>query len=457
MRITRRVLLVFFGLFGLLAVSYRISHRAHAYAPPGGTCFITGGGELQVCHDPAAEGIFYQPGPDQVGYNTQIIDIGGGRYATVLHSEAEDTAAWVAQTGHVRAGDSIKSGIVDAAANPRAAYTAPADLDYRIWGSLTNPSSPLYYGIVPGNPAAKGLSGGGNPMVVRGRPGDPYYYVFFLGVMSDDGQGIGWRNVLLEARTADFIHFDLLQQDAAGNSVWAAFAGDNAMPAIVQDVNGNPMISNHPAVKAKPTLLRRHRGTPTAGLFGTIVYRNGMYYYFYTDEDVDDPKLNHLYVRTATDLTANRRWSAPQIVMNVPPQIMVRVAPARFMDRWAVIYMCLRSVHPFVSDLCLQYSQNMNLTGPGSLGALVLFDQPYDGLSADTLGLVGANNPDGSATTLKIQPYFLTDGAGGLAVPPDAASNPSIGGMLTWNDLPFTFQIFGAPTYWATWTVTPVK
>jgi hypothetical protein len=444
------VLLVVFIVIG------RIAHPAadgKAAIEPATTCFITGGGELRVCHAAADEGQFYKPKDWQVAYNTQIIALAGGRYATVLHSEAEDTAHFMKIYGHVRAGDSIKTGIGD------TPFSAPADLDYRVWGSLNNVKSPLYYAYDPEqNPAAKGLSGGGNPMVVRD---GAYFYMFYLGVMSDGSQGIKWRNVLLEARTADFLHFDLLQDDVAGKPVWVAFAGENAMPALVRDVDGKPLVSNQPAVEQDGTSKspgRQKGSVPTAGLFGSVIHLGGLYYYFYSDEDAQNPEQNHLYLRTSADIGTNGTWSAPKIVMDLPPEIMIRVSKAPGMDRWAVLYMCLRSLTPFVSDVCLQYTSNMNLSGPGSLGALQLFDGPvYHGVSAYALGLVGADKRYLAGKFLKIQPYYLTGEDGSFALPPPRAGAPAdVGGLVTWNDLPKTIKIFGAATDWGEWTVTKV-
>ena len=265
------------------------------------TCSVTGGGELQVCHLAAAERIFYQPSRSQVAYNTQIIALGAGKYATVLHSESRDMSRYRLATGHVRPGDSIKTGVDDATTDPEAAYRVPASIDFRIWGSLTNPRSPLYYEYNPSYPAARGLSGGGNPMVVRGRKadGDPFFYMFFLGVSSDGLAGTAWRNILLEARTQDFRQFNLLQRDELGRPVWIPFSGESARPAVVTDAAGHPIVSNHPASIEKGGSTHPHRpvgAVATAGEIGSIVRVNGLYYYFYTDQDVIDPARNHLYV-----------------------------------------------------------------------------------------------------------------------------------------------------------------
>jgi hypothetical protein len=453
----KRAGITLFALLAMFIVIGRIAHpdqTGDAAVEPAATCFITGGGDLRVCHAAADEGQFYKPKNWQVAYNTQILALADGHYATVLHSEAEDTAHFMRQYSHVRAGDSIKTGIGD------TPFTAPADLDYRIWGSLSNPKSPLYYAYDPAqNPAARGLSGGGNPMVVRD---GPYFYMFYLGVMSDASQGVKWRNVLLEARSEDLLHFDLLQQDAAGKPEWVTFTGEDAMPALVRDVDGNPLVSNQPALvqDGRGKGPGRQKGSvPTAGLFGAVIQIGNLYYYFYSDEDPRNPAQNHLYLRTSADISTNGTWSAPKIIMDLPPEIMVRVSKAPGMDRWAVLYMCLRSLTPFVSDVCLQYSANMNLSGPGSLGALQLFDGPvYHGVSRYALGLVGADKSYLAGKFLKIQPYYLTGEDGNFAPPPPRAGAPeNVGGLVTWNDLPKSIKIFGAATDWGEWTVTKVK
>ena len=437
-------------LFVLLAV---VAHRRGAALQAIRTCFVTGGGELRVCHAASAEGVYYRPGPRQIAYNTQIIARADGSYATVLHSESEDSEHYWQATGRVRPGDSIKAGTSD---NP---YAAPANLGFRIWGSLNNPASALYTRYDNPNSPAGGLSGGANPMVVAGRraAGDPYFYMFYLGVTSDELQGKAWRDVLLEARTRDFGSFDLLQQDAAHKPVWVTFAGENAAPALVTDTAGHSIVSNDPAPVERGDKPDRPRGAViTAGEIGSVAHVGDRYFYFYTDQDPSDPARDHLYVRTAQDISSNARWSEPSAILDMPPEILVRVAKARGMDRWAVIYSCLRSTQPVVVDVCLQYTQNLNLTGPGGIGSLQLFDGPaYTGRSRYALGLVGADPSFDSGAFIKGQQLYMTDEDGNLAVPrQDDPARSDVGGLLTWMDLPRNRAIFGAPTYWAEWQVS---
>jgi hypothetical protein len=419
------------------------------------TCYPTAASALQVCHAVSAEGVYYRPSQQQIGYNTQIISLGDGRFATVLHSEAEDNQHYQQATGHLRPGDSIKVGMADDAGRPDKVFAAPDTLAFRIWGSLKNPASPLYYEYKDPRSAAGGLSGGANPMVVSGRrsEGDAYFYMFFLGVISDGGHGTAWRNVLLEARTRDFAAFDVLARKG-----WVPFQAEGTPPAIVTDVAGHPIVSNQAApVAPEGSTDRDHPpgSVSTAGVFGSIAKVHGRYYYFYTDQDAADPSRNHLYLRTADDISADGRWSEPTVVLDVPPEILIRVTKARNADRWALFYNCLRAVQPFLSDICLQYSDTLDIAGPHGIAAMALFDKPYDGVSQFALGLRGAAHSIWSGGFLKAQQFYMTDADGNLAAPPDAA--PDVGGLLTWLDLPISFAIFGAPTYWAEWTVTPAK
>jgi hypothetical protein len=293
-------------------------------------------------------------------------------------------------------------------------------------------------------------------MVVGGvsPTGEKIFYVFFLGVTSDGGLGTEFRNVLLEARTKDFLAFELLQRDAEHHSVWVSFAGDQARPAIVTDRAGTPLQSNQtaspePAGSTNPT--RPEGAVMTAGLFGSVVKVGGLYHYFYTDQDPVDPARNHLYERTAQDIGSDGQWSAPTIVLDVPAEVIVRVAKARGMDRWAVTYSCLQSDRPYVSDLCLQYTADLSVQGARGLAGLSLFQDPYNGVSGFALGMRG-NRTAAGQIQLRSQHFYMTDTDGNLAAPTGAPQ--SMGGVLTWLELPIDLHLLGAPTFWAEWTVT---
>ena len=442
------------GVLVLLGVGDRLRHPTAAPSIPEETCFLTGGDSLRVCHRSADEGVFYTPSDTQLAYNTQIVALPGGDFVTVLHSEAEEQAGYHARTGRLRPGDSIKTGRVRAGSGA-SPYAAPADLAFRIWGSLRNPRSPLFYRYDNPNSPASGLSGGANPMVVAGRrdAGDPYSYVFFLGVTSDDGQGSGWRNVLLQARTRDFTAFDLLE--AGGR--WQPFGAETSLPTVVKDVAGQPIESSHPAPVEKGDKENRPRGSViTAGVFGSVVRVNGVYHYFYTDQDPADRARNHLYLRTAEDISADGRWSAARPVLDLPPEMLIRVAKARNMDRWVLAYNCLRTTQPVTFDVCVQYTSSLAVDGADGIGGLRLFDGAvFNGFSTHALGLVGGDRA-ARTSLIRGQQFFMTDEDGNLAVPrPDDPSRATVGGLLTWMDLPRDFAIFGAPTYWAEWSVTP--
>jgi hypothetical protein len=445
---------------GLAAAGFSLLTMLAATAAepdPQGTCFRTGGGALVVCHAAGAEGIYGQPTPLQIEYNTQIVKLGDDRYATILHSEAEDFQHYLALTGQPRPGDSIKAGVQDTKDDPSAALHLPSTLAFRIWGTLSDRQSPLFYAYEGPAFPATGLSGGANPMVVSGptQAGEAVYYVFFLGVTSDDGRGTAFRNVLLEARTKDFVAFELLERDAGHKAVWVPFAGEHARPAIVTDAAGHRVQSNQaaslePAGSTNPT--RPSGAVITAGLFGSVVKVAGLYHYFYTDQDPVDPARNHLYERTAQDVGGDGQWSAPAIVMDVPAEIIVRVAKARGMDRWAITYSCLQSDHPFVSDICLQYTADLSVHGPRGIAGLTLFQTPYHGVSGFALNLRGRLPEAAGHIQLRSQHFYMTDPDGNLAAPSGVPA--SVGGVLTWLELPLGPHILGAPTYWAEWTVS---
>lgn len=440
-------------------------HARQTALLPAHTCATTGGGTLRVCHAAADEGVYYRPASWQVAYNTQIIALDDGRYATVLHGEARDLPAYGAATHRLRPGDSIKSGVAGGPHDPGAVYHAPADLDWRIWGSLTDPRSLLYDRFDPAASGPSGLSGGGNPMVVRGAAGDPYFYVLYLAVASDGGRGEAWRNILVEARTRDFLQYDLLQRDGAGRAVWVAFAGDAARPAAVVDTAGHVIESSQPARVTGPGDPHHPAGSVnTQGVFGSLVRIGATLYYFYTDQDPAVPTRSHLYVRTAPDIATNGRLSPPRAVLDVAPEMLIRVARVTGTgaggggDRWAVFYNCFRRLAPPVSDICLQYTRDLALDRPGGIGGLALFDGPgFSGVSRHALGLTGDAGAAGAS--LKIQQFYLSTPDGALARPrvrADGGPAPT-GGLLTWTELGRDWSIFGAPVYWAVWDVSPER
>jgi hypothetical protein len=265
-------------------------------------------------------------------------------------------------------------------------------------------------------------------MVVAGRPGDPFFYVFFLGVSDDarvrDHKAADWRHYLLEARTRDFAAFDL--RTAAG---WAPFTGA-ARPAPSMDATGNVIRSNTPRTIDK-----------TQGLIGSISYVRGVYHYFYLDYAPGGGSI-HLYHRTSSDV-AGGVWSAPQAVATVADFSMIRVAKAKALDRWAVLYGCYVKG---VQDICLLYTETLAVVGQGGVSDLRLTSDYALGLSAD-----------GKARSYA-QPDWLTDRWGGLDT-----VGPHQEQEFYWTDMnpenckarpnPYC-PVAGGVVYRAGWTVT---
>lgn len=371
-------------------------------AGPPDHCFESNG--LRVCHSPADRSVFYDTPPDRVAYNVQTVH-DGARYWTIYHAEP---------LGPLRGGDSIRAGLALGA--------------YR----FRMPPHTSQVGGVEGDPASlldsDGVGGGGNPMVVSGRPGDPFFYVFFLGVSDDarvrDHKAGDWRHYLIEARTKDFAAFDI--KTAAG---WASFTAA-VRPAPSKDANGNVIRSNTPRTIDK-----------TQGLIGSISYVRGVYHYFYLDYAPDGASI-HLYHRTSTDV-AHGVWSAPETVAAVADFSMIRVAKAKTLDRWAVLYGCYAQG---VQDVCVQYTKTLAVIGPGGLSDLRLTSDYALGLSAD-----------GKARSYA-QPDWLTDRWGVLdTVGPHQAEE------FYWTDMdpenckarPIPYcPVAGGVVYRAGWTVS---
>jgi hypothetical protein len=447
----------------LLALAFLSGWTCTTTAAPAAHCFVTAEQTLEVCHSALEEHVLLAPTRIQTAYNVQLVDDGGQAIVAVLHSEAYDLRSYFAATHRLRPGDSIKTGVLRYP-HSLADYTLPpGDLHYRIWGTNKNAKSPLYYGFDASDPDKPGVSGGGNPIVVAGNSAnsDRVYYVFFLAVVSDAGTHNRWRNALLEARTSDFRSFDLMEHDSDGRTVWKRFSGDTSSPAIVTDSDHRPIVSGAPAiserVRSGSNRVAINRPITTQGLFGSIVKLPEGYYFFYTDYDRQSLTRNGLFVRHANDISVDSAWSAPTHLLDVPAEMLIRVAKASGMARWVVAYNCTHADGPSVSDVCLQYSANLDLTGKGSLASLRLFQSGNSDrkASAYSLGLIGGNLP-GSATFLKAQQDFLTDRDGNLSSPP-GTSGDTVGGMVTWSDFPTTMNVFGAKVYCGLWTVRELR
>lgn len=382
----------------LLLLAAQLSAAAAAEGKP--HCFQTGG--VSVCHNPQVESVFYRTPENEVAYNVQVIH-DGGKYYTIYHAGPK---------GKYRTGDSIKTGVA------RGAYT------------FSMPQSTSQFGGSDNDPRSlmdsDGVGGGGNPMTASGLPGDSYFYMFFLGV-SDDGQSRNhaahdWRHYLLEARTKDFVSFDVKAEKE-----WMPFK-DGVRPAALKDSRGD-VIRSHTA--------RSIDGTQ--GQIGSISFVNGVYHYFYYDYAPDGGSVN-LYHRTSADVGTGV-WSPEEIVLKMPGITMVRVAKAKDLDRWVVMYGCYVG---HIQDVCLQYTETLNVVGHGGLSDLSLTPDYAMGFS-----------DDGKPRSFT-QPYWLTDRWGNLDTV--GAGN---GGEMYWTDMnPLNCQrrpyagcpVYGGAVYRAGWT-----
>jgi hypothetical protein len=446
---SRKAFFLIVGLSGLAGITL-FQNRALA-VDPAGRCFITGGSApLRVCHHPQDEGIYYPTPVNEVAYNVQILKISDTKYVTAAHSETMDSFV----NKYPRVGDSIKVGTV----NGRFTYQMPVNMQFRIWGSLTDTLSPLYYRI--GGPHKNyGTSGGANPIMVGGRywVGDTNIYMFFLGVW--DGAKFGssdWRDYIFESRTSDFLNYEIVNsKNQFGYLTWSSFSMASSdldkRPATLIDKAGNEI---------KSSLATTPNGA--TGMIGSIVIVDKVYYYFYTDPDPTDSKKSNLYVRTALDISGGRGdfWSAPAKITPQPvsPHTLIRVAKAKGMNRWAVFYNCY-AADTGRSDICLQYTANLNLVGPGGLSEIQYYQPPkgandtyHQLFSKFNLGLSLSNAR--CTASLRAQHYFMTDLNGALASP-DLESELSRGGLLTWMDM--CLGPYGAPVYRAGWRVDVLR
>jgi hypothetical protein len=375
-----------------------------AFCGPQPHCFTTNG--VAICHDLRDESIFYDTPKNEVAYNVQTIH-DGNAYYTIYHAEPN---------GKYKTGDTIRAGV----AHGTYRFHMPAQR-VRLSGPDNDAQSLL---------DSDGIGGGGNPMAISGLPGDTYFYIFFLGVSDDDrtrNQAAGdWRHYLLEARTKDFVSFDLKTDKG-----WSPFA-PNIRPAALKDTQGEVIRSNTARATDK-----------TQGLIGSMSFVNGIYHYFYVDYVPDGARIN-LYHRTSVDVSTGI-WSPAEIVLELHGFEMIRVAKAKNLDRWAIMYGCYANK---VQDICLQYTKTLDVMGPGGLGDLRL-------TSDDALGFSG----NGQARSFS-QPYWLTDRWGNL----DTVGSDT-GGEFYWTDMnPGNCQLnpyFGCPVYGgavhrAGWGTTPI-
>ncbi len=398
-------------------------------------------GDLTVSHNTGDEGVYYTPPAGQLAYNVQILRLppgGPASYATVYHGEPRKPAG----DGN---GDAVKVGLLPAGSP--FTYQMPSSTNFAIWNISDDPGNMLYSALENDQTGYTGLSwsGAGNPMTVKGLPGDPYYYTFFISEYDDSGQratdtGSDYRSYIGEARTTDFVNWQIRSQ-LNGQAAWNPWNGTESYiyrrASPVTDTSGSALrsISATSIQAASPCI-------------GSICYVQGLYYYFYTDwvndgttnNDASPPYKGtyHVYYRTCPDVSSlANNWSPATQVGNaaMAPGVPLRVAKAYKMDRWAVLYSCSHA-YPWPGDEALQYTANLNVNGPGGLSSIQFFDNiAPDGNISDLgfghshcqLGLLGG--------TIKGQEDWLTDQYGNLTVPDDQQSNPAVGGMITWCDL----------------------
>ena len=401
--------------------------------PASARTFFTGGGQVEVQTTNSDAFLYYDTPSTEVAYNTQIIQASPSLYYTVYHSESKKPV------GYFYPGDSVKSGTQSG----NFSYTMPGNTDFRIYSTSTDPQSILY--SANSYDPYIGWGGAGNPMVVKGAA-DDYYYTLFLG-LSDDGfdrSQDDYRHFLLQARTLDFQNFDL-RTELYGQVQWQPFTPANSEFArrarTIQDVNGNTIMSR---LGVAPT--------QTQGLIGSMVYDNGLYHYFYTDVDIDGK--TYLFQRQTTDIASlNNTWSAAEKVSNevLPLGTVVRVAKAKNMDRWVVLYNGYHgSTSGWVGDLFIQYTKDLSIIGDGGLSSIEFFDSidPTTGFGVNNefyLNLqVGGNS--------FAQHDWMTDPFGNLAVPDSLGANT--GGLLTWSD--FSAGVYGGDVYGIPWTAIAV-
>ncbi|MDP4004027.1 hypothetical protein Q8W67_11190 [Methylobacterium sp. NEAU K] len=468
-----------------------VQARAASYEGSAPSCFVTGGGSLEICRDGTeAEGVLIAPAPCAFVRGVQILRLARAEAPGPLQAIFQGQTPVAARhrdepCPERRATDSRDGGSLRTGRSPEAlATTLPPSAD-RFWVDLPEERAHKRGWSEP-TPAAEGI-GPRDPVAVSGRDwaGEAYSYVFLLGqervgVSGDqdedtkgrkrrgrddpaEGPADVRRRVQIEARTLDFQTFEIRTRTPDGYGLtWTPFApdadrgrGTPPNPAAVIDEAGKPIASACTAPAFE-----------THGLSGSISIVDRTYHYVYTDvlpEDcglAPEKRRTALYLRTSQDLSAPKVWSAPRRLAGpLPPGSLVRVARAKGMQRWAVSYTCQRPANAPggpVADICLQYTSDMTLDG---IGALKLYADPVEaGRSPAYLGL--RSGGDGSGRYDRSAHFWMTDPQGNLETP---AIYPGKAGLLTWLDrlAPTasgrdTSSLYGRPVYWATWTVRSI-
>jgi hypothetical protein len=470
--------------------------RPASYEGSAPSCFLTGGGALEICRDGSeAEGVLIAPAPCAFVRGVQLLRLARseapGPIQALFQGQTPVASRRDEPCPERRATDSRDGGALRTGRTFEALVTTLPPAADRFWVDLPEQSTRARGWSEP-TPTAEGI-GPRDPIAVTGRTwaGEAYSYVFLLGqervgvTGGDDaeterrgrrrrrraeqdapasGPADVRRRVQIEARTLDFQTFEIRTRTADGYGLaWTPFeagAGrgrrsDPPAPAAVIDEAGKPVTSACTAPAFE-----------THGLAGSISVVDRTYHYVYTDvlpEDcglAPEKRRTGLFLRTAQDLSGAKVWStARKLAGPLPPGSLVRVARAKGLQRWAVSYTCQRPANAPggpVADICLQYTADMNLDG---IGALKLYADPVEaGRSPAYLGL--RSGGDGSGRYDRSAHFWMTDAEGNLDTP---AIYPNKAGFLTWLDrlAPTasgrdTSSLYGRPVYWATWTVRQI-
>jgi hypothetical protein len=394
-------------------------------------------GDVLVSHTREQEGPYYDTPADRVAYNVQIMKIvegGSVRHVTIYHCEPRNK-------GLGKPGDSIRIGCSEGP----FPYRTPADCPYRLWGVQDDPLSLLFS---PDAFGLEGWGGTGNPMMVKGLPGDEYYYIFFLAVGDDDNdrnvQEDDYRHILLQARTRDFIHVEM-RVDIDGTACWKPFDDSVVKPwrraTPVMDVEGKRVCNR----------IGRKQGT-TQGLIGSICMANGVYHFFYTEIDLDNK--TYLYHRTCPNIAAlGNAWSRAERVSDeaLMEGTVIRVVKAPAADRWLVLYNgYIDPEHNtrLRQSLFLQVTRDMSIVGGDGISSLRFFTRGIPGYGiSDRCSL-----PLASGNGVFAQHDFMTDAYGNATSPSNSSTGAS--GLVTWTAM--TPAVYGSKVYWAEFTMSEV-
>lgn len=452
------------------------------------TCFLTAGGALEICRDGSeAEGVLAAPSACSFARGVQLLRLpratAPGPIQAVFQGQSPlATKRRDEDCPERRATDTRDGGALHTGRSPEQLATILPPSGARFAVALEERRDKRRRGETPAEPAQEGI-GPRDPIAVAGRDwaGEEYSYVFMLGQEAEEARSEPpeesprrrgsrsrpedtvtppqtiLRRIQIEARTLDFVHYEIRTRAEDGKALaWVPYSDEGRRraapsPAAVLDEAGKPIASACPAPSFE-----------TRGLAGSISIVEKTYYYFYTDvlpEDCGLPPEKRrmgLFLRTATDLAADKVWSSPRrLGTALPPNTLVRVARAKDMSRWAVSYTCNRPANAPggpVADICLQYTNDLD---PAAIGALTLYADPIEaGRSAAYLGLRSGGN--GAGRFDRSAHFWMTDSHGNLDVPGAYAGKS---GLLTWVDrlAPGAggyegSRIYGRPVYWATWT-----